>query len=145
MGTSLGGAITLQAMAIDKRIKFGIVENTFSDLNDVSEEYLQRLLKVNNKVLSNYLLQRVYTIAEIGAVQPKEIAKDITQPIILVHGIKDKRIDIYHALLNFENIKSKDKTLLQIKNANHLNIWKKGGVQYFKTIFSFLELNSGKN
>ncbi len=145
-GQSLGGAVALQTMAIDKRIKYGIVESTFSDLNGVSKEYLKRLLKVHNSILSNYLLQRVYDIAEIeiDKVKPKEIATDITQPIILVHGIEDNRINIYHALLNFENIKSKDKTLLQIEDANHLNVWKKGGSQYFETIFSFLEFNSAK-
>ncbi len=141
-GQSLGGAIALQTMAIDKRIKYGIVESTFSDLKDVSEEYLKRLLKVDNKFLTKYLLQRVYDIAEIEKVKPKEIVKNITQPIVLVHGTNDKRINIYHALLNYKNIKSKDKTLLQIESATHLNVWKQGGAKYFKTIISFLEFNN---
>jgi dipeptidyl aminopeptidase/acylaminoacyl peptidase len=144
-GQSLGGAIALQIMAIDKRIKYGVVESTFSDLKDVSAEYLKRLLKIDNTLISNYLLQRVYSIADIGQVKPKEIVKEITQPIILVHGMKDKRINIYHALLNYENITSKDKTLLQIENGTHLNIWKKGGGKYLHTIFSFLDRNSTKD
>jgi alpha-beta hydrolase superfamily lysophospholipase len=144
-GQSLGGAIALQTMAIDKRIKYGVIESTFSDLKDVSEEYLKRLLKIDNMVVSNYLLQRVYAIAEIYKVKPKEIVKEITQPIILVHGLKDKRINIYHALLNYKNLKSKDKTLLQIEEATHLNVWKKGGSKYRNTVFSFFERNSNND
>ena len=119
------------------------IESTFSDLKDVSEEYLKRLLKLENTIISDYLLQRVYTIAEIDKVKPKKIVKDITQPIIFSSwATNDKRINIYHAHLNYKNIKSKDKILLKIENATHLNIWKKGGYQYFKTVFSFFEHNS---
>jgi len=145
-GQSLGGAIALQTMAIDKRIKYGIVESTFSDLNDVSEEYLKRLLKLENASISKYLLNRVYDIAEIKSkdVCPKEIVKKITQPIVLVHGANDKRINIYHAHLNYKNIKSEDKTFLQIENATHLNVWKQGGSNYFKTLVSFLENNAAQ-
>ena len=141
-GQSLGGAIALQTMAIDKRIQYGIIESTFSDLNDVSEEYLKRLLKIDNTILINYLLKRVNSIAEIKDVKPKEAVKNVTQPIVLVHGKCDKRINIYHARLNFENIKSIDKTFIQIEKGTHLNIWEQGGTEYFKSILSFLESNS---
>jgi alpha-beta hydrolase superfamily lysophospholipase len=143
-GQSLGGAIALQTMAIDNRIKFGIIESTFSDLNSVSEEYLTRLIKINEKSISNYLLKRVYEIAELESekVKPKESVKKIVQPILLVHGTKDNRIDSYHALKNFNNLRSKNKTFIQIKGANHINVWKRGGSAYLNKVFSFIKSNS---
>ena len=145
-GQSLGGAIAIQTMAIDKRIKFGIIESTFSDLNIVSTEYLKRLLGVENKLFSDYLLNRAYAIAalEIEEVVPKESVKNITHPILLVHGTEDKRINIYHAKLNFKNIVSKNKIFIEVEGATHLNVWKKGGGQYFKTVLNFLSSNSNK-
>jgi len=34
-GNSLGGAISIQALEFDKRIEFGIIESTFSDLSQI--------------------------------------------------------------------------------------------------------------
>lgn len=140
-GQSLGAAISLQALAIDKRINFGIIESTFSDLDEVSSAYIKRLLKIENKTLSQYLIRRSNVIGEFDSstIQPKESAKEITQPILLVHGTKDKRINIRHAETNFKNLKSSNKTLLKVNNANHLNVWKKGGGKYFNKVFSFIE------
>jgi len=143
-GQSLGGAIALQTLEIDNRIKFGIIESTFSDLDIVSKSYLKRLLKIDNNIISNYLINRSNEIGNFDSskIRPMNSAKKITQPILLVHGTKDKRINIKHAELNFKNLKSSNKYFLKIKNANHLNVWKKGGNQYFKQVLSFIEKSS---
>lgn len=140
-GQSLGGAISLQTLAIDKRIKFGIVESTFSDLDLVSKAYISRLLKIDNELVTNYLINRSNIIGRFDSskIKPKESAKNITQPILLVHGTKDKRINIKHAEINFKNLASQNKTLLKIKDANHINVWKKGRAKYFNQVFNFIE------
>ena len=43
-GQSLGGAIALQSLASDKRIKFGIIESTFSDLHSITNDYFKNKL-----------------------------------------------------------------------------------------------------
>lgn len=140
-GQSLGAAISLQTMAIDKRIKFGIIESTFADLDVVSKAYISRLLKIDNSTLSNYLINRSNTIGKFTSskIKPKDSARKITQPILLVHGTKDERINIKHARTNFNNLSSKNKTFLKVKGANHLNVWKKGGAKYFNQALSFIE------
>jgi alpha-beta hydrolase superfamily lysophospholipase len=140
-GQSLGAAISLQVLAIDKRIKYGIIESTFSDLDIVSKAYIKRLLKIENNTISNYLINRSNKTGDFDSskIRPMDSAKKITQPILLVHGTNDKRINIKHAELNFKNLKSSNKIFLKIKDATHLNIWKKGGSNYFKQVFSFID------
>ena len=140
-GQSLGAAISLQTLAIDKRIKFGILESTFADLDEVSRAYINRLLKIDNLTLSDYLIERSNAIGgfDSSKIKPKESAKKITQSILLVHGTKDNRINIKHAEINFKNLQSKNKLFLKVKDANHLNVWKKGGSNYFQQVFSFID------
>jgi len=146
-GQSLGGAIALQTMAIDNRIQFGIVESTFSDLNQVSKEYLARITGIKNQWIADYLMWRISAIANFKSneVQPRESAKKITQPILLVHGTVDERINNYHAIINFENIKSDKKQLLQIKGANHINVWIVGGEKYLNRVLKFIGNANNEN
>jgi len=140
-GQSLGGAIALQTMEIDPRIKFGVIESTFSDFSLVSKEYLKRLLKIDNDWFSEYLSQRINQLAKFESkkVLPKESVRNINQSTLLVHGTKDDRINIQHARINFKNLKATDKTFLKIDGANHLNVWQKGGLNYQHKVLSFID------
>ncbi|BDD06851.1 alpha/beta hydrolase [Aureibacter tunicatorum] len=140
-GQSLGGAIALQVLAYDKRIKFGIVESTFSDLKSIIHDYFEYHAGFNIKYLTNFLIQRSGEIAgfDPDAVIPLEDCKNIEQPILLVHGNKDQRISIKYAQMNFTNIISNLKEFLEIKNANHLNVWRIGGKDYFYKVIGFIK------
>ena len=139
-GQSLGGAIGLQAMGFDKRIKFGIIESTFSDFRSIVNDYFKLHAGFNYKPFSNYLVNRAGSIADfdVNDANPLSYCKNITQPILMVHGNKDDRIDIAYGKANFSKIKSKDKEFLEIDNANHLNVWKIGGTTYFDKVLAFL-------
>ncbi|MUU77606.1 alpha/beta hydrolase [Winogradskyella endarachnes] len=145
-GQSLGGAIGLQAMGFDKRIKFGIIESTFSDFRSIVHDYFQLNVGFSYKPFSNYLVNRAADIANfnVNDANPLLYCKKITQPIIVVHGTKDDRININYGKANFLNIKSKNKEFLEVENANHLNVWKTGGTAYFEKLLQFLNKNSVK-
>lgn len=140
-GKSLGGAIALQSLGNDDRIKFGIIESTFSDFKTITNDYFNYHLGFNIKPLTNYLIYRAGKIASFDPedAKPKKYCKKINQPILLVHGDKDKRIDIKYAKENYRNIQSEEKEFIQIKNANHLNVWKTGGDEYFNKVIEFIE------
>jgi len=140
-GQSLGGAIGLQALGNDSRIKFGVIESTFTDFKTVTNDYFKYFLGFNNELLTNYLVSRAGNIAEFGPEKatPNEYCKKIKQPILLVHGDQDKRINIKYGEDNFSEIISDKKTFLKIEGASHLNVWKVGGEEYFEKVFSFLE------
>ncbi len=139
-GQSLGGAIALQAMGVEQRIKFGIVESTFTDLKSITNDYFGYHVGFNVKPFTNYMLQRAGRIANFNPedAKPVRFCKTIKQPIVLVHGTEDKRIDIAYAKTNFGALKSKHKSFIRVDGANHLNVWEVGGTQYFNSIKTFL-------
>lgn len=143
-GQSLGGAIGLQTMAIDNRIKFGIIESTFTDFETITNDYFKYNLGFNFLPLTKYLVYRAGKIAEFDPkdARPIKYCKDISQPIIIVHGNKDQRIDIKYAKDNFTAIGSLKKEFIEVDNAHHLNVWKIGGESYFDRIMEFVSMNT---
>lgn len=146
-GQSLGGAIGLQTMSIDKRIEFGIIESTFTDFNTITQDYFKFHLGFNLPPLTKYLIYRAGVISDFdpSEAKPIEYCKKIDQPILIVHGNNDKRISIEYAKENFDNISSNKKTFLEIEGANHLNVWNTGGNDYFENVFEFIKRNTNGN
>lgn len=143
-GQSLGGAIGLQAMGTDERIKFGIIESTFSDFETIANDYFFYHMKIRIRPLANFLLDRAGKIGDfnIKAAKPEKYCEKIKQPILIVHGNRDKRINIKYAKNNFAKILSKQKEFIEIENANHLNIWEVGGDEYFSKVINFIRRNT---
>nr|WP_262897317.1 alpha/beta hydrolase [Winogradskyella marina] len=139
-GQSLGGAIGLQAMGYDQRIKFGIIESAFSDFRTIVNDYFDLHAGFSYTPFSNYLVNRAGTIAEFDSNDAKPIAycEQINQPILIVHGNKDERINIKYARANFSKIPSAKKEFIEIDTANHSNVWKVGGDAYFKRVLKFM-------
>lgn len=143
-GRSLGGAIGLQAIGNDKRIKFGVIESTFSDFETITNDYFSYHAGFSIKPLTSYLVYRAGKIAGFDPkdASPNKYCKKIEQPILIVHGNKDKRINIKYAESNFIKIPSKRKQFIEIESANHLNVWEIGGDEYFEGVIRFIEQNT---
>lgn len=139
-GQSLGGAIGLQALAYDNRLKFGIIESTFSDFKTIATHYFEYHLGFELKWATNYLIERSGEISDfdITDAQPYKYCSEIHQPIILVHGNRDKRINIKYGKANFEQIRSLNKEFIEINNAGHLDISEIGGLSYKRKVKNFL-------
>ncbi|HYF02309.1 MAG TPA: alpha/beta hydrolase [Patescibacteria group bacterium] len=132
IGVSLGGAIALQAMAEDKRISCGIVESTFSSLDDVVYDYLVRIAKLPIRWMSKTALHEAARIAGFmpDDVCPAEAARKITQPILYIHGTDDAHIPLWHGEKIFKNIASEKKEFLKIDKAEHFTVSLVGGENY---------------
>lgn len=140
-GQSLGGAIALQSMAHDSRISFGIVESTFTEFALIADDYFVRFAPFVPKWYRSYVINRGAQLADFKPEDARPIAAvtQITQPVFLAHGLKDKRINHRYASKLFENLASPTKELHFIEGANHVNVWQKGGSDYFDSVFEFLE------
>lgn len=140
---SLGGAIALQSMEFDKRIKCGIIESTFQDLNSVVFAYMNRILYYVPKFLSDHLLQKAGNIAEFdpNKINISKSAKNINQAVFIAHGSEDKNINISNSYIIYNNLASKNKELYIVQGANHFNIHYFEGKKYMDKIFNFLENN----
>lgn len=143
-GKSLGGAIALQAIGNDERIKFGIVESTFSDFKTIVHDYFKYHTGFNIKPVTNYLIYRAGKIAEfnIEDAKPIKYCKNIKQPILVVHGKEDERVSIKYAIDNYKAIPSTQKEFIQVEKAKHLNVWAIGGDDYFKKVMTFITKNT---
>lgn len=139
-GQSLGGAVAIQSLANDRRIKFGIVESTFTDYQQIVGDYIERLTGIKSVPLKKHLIHRAASIANFNPnlVSPIKDCAKITVPILLAHGDKDNNIHVSYAKRNFEQLKNKNNELIIIENAGHNNLWTVGGANYFDKVFSFL-------
>ncbi len=139
-GHSLGGAIALQALAEDKRLKFGIIESTFHDFEKVAGQYCKNYVGFS----SDWLVQRVLKKSgELACFDPFSIkpflaAEKISQPIFMAHGERDERIPISFGKINFEHLTSEKKEWHTVAGGTHLTMWQAGGEPYIQLIFKFL-------
>ena len=119
-GNSLGGAIAIQALEIENRIDFGIIESTFTELDKIVFDYKKRILKgFGIKRLSDYALNQASKIADFDfqKVKPIESVKKIEQPILMVHGDADKNISSEYGCLLYTSPSPRDATLSRMPSS----------------------------
>ncbi|MGB0869254.1 MAG: alpha/beta hydrolase [Flavobacteriales bacterium] len=138
---SLGGAVALQSLAVDKRIQWGIVESTFSEFTTIVNDYFQLYLGFSNVNFSNYLVKRAGAISNFNPDEAKPInaCRKITQPVLMIHGTEDDRINISNGKRNFQALSSKNKSFFEVKGANHVNVWHVGDIHLKNEINVFLK------
>lgn len=139
-GASMGGAVAIQALEHDKRLKFGIIESTFNTLENVVIEYGRGYFKFRSRWLAQRVLSKSADIAEFKPfdIKPIESCKNIGQPILMVHGDMDEKIPIDFNQQNFAALQSKDKEFYVVKGAGHQNVGEIGGEQYLTKLLAFL-------
>lgn len=142
-GPSLGGAIALQAMEIDKRIICGIIESTFADLREIIFDYARNMYNIRNTYLIEHSLRKAESIAGFFAdsVKPENSARNIFAPVMLIHGDNDNRISIHYSERIFNKLGSTNKEFYVVRNAGHLNVREIGGKEYSNRILNFLKRN----
>ncbi len=141
MGHSLGGAIALQTLAVDKRLQFGIIESTFNSLESVVEQYGVNYFGLRSPWLARHTLDKSAAIAHFNPyeVVPSESARQVTQPVFMSHGDRDERIPWQLGQQNYEHLASSDKQWYLIPNAGHNGLWQAGGAAYEAALMGFLK------
>ncbi|BDS09834.1 alpha/beta hydrolase [Aureispira anguillae] len=142
--SSMGGAVALQALAIDQRIDFGIVESTFTSLPEVVYNYQKRYCRgIGLRWVSNRVLAKAGRIAGFDPfeVRPIDACTQIAQPILINHGDADLNIDIKYGKALFEALATENKQFYTVKGGGHDNLYSIGGIDYTHTIFDFMALN----
>ena len=146
-GNSMGGAVAIQSLANDARLKFGLIESTFIDLRTVANAYGQRMGGIPLPFwLSDYVLARAGQIAGFKpfSVRPVDAATQVTQPILHIHGSADANINVSNAHMLFDAYASTDKQLYIVENGDHADLWEKGGDGYREAWFGFFRREWGK-
>ncbi|MFK8105362.1 MAG: alpha/beta hydrolase [Saprospiraceae bacterium] len=144
-GNSLGGAIALQALALDPRIEFGIIESTFTSLPQIVFDYQQRIFKgLGLRLFSDYAIRRAGDIAGFDAdgIQPIESVKQIQQPVLIAHGDTDKNIKVAYGKALFEALAAPQKEFALIENGGHFGLLATGGIAYQQQLMTFIKKHS---
>ncbi len=144
-GASLGGAITLQTMAVDPRYQFGIVESTFDEFNKVAMEYgADWFFGLRSHWLTNRVLAKSGRIANFdpAGVKPVVSAAQITHPVLFIHGDKDARIPMWFGQRNYEACPAEGKRWYVVRGAGHNNLWKIAGDSMRQEVLGFLKEQS---
>lgn len=145
-GNSMGGAVALQALAIEPRIDFGIIESTFTQLDKISYDYQKRYAYgIGLKPITNYALKRA---GEIGQFDPNQVmpivsVTQIYQPVFLAHGTADLNIKFEYGQQLYEKLASKDKIFYPFEDAGHFDLFDKGGDAYSDAIYQFISKQFG--
>jgi esterase/lipase len=123
-GESLGGAVALQAMSNDQKIKFGIIESGFSDLNETIHSHCRRLFGFDIPFISNFIIRRAGEIAGFSTekVKPELSCRNIKQEVIFVHSLDDKIVNYQYCIQNFKSTESAKKFLLSVHSKSHMVI-----------------------
>ncbi len=140
-GHSLGGAVALQSLEQDKRIEFGIIESTFSNLDEIVVEYQKRFsLGIQSKPLAQYALKRAGVIADFDPnnVSPELSAANIEQPVFMAHSLNDEKIAIEHGRRIFKQLQSTDKQFVEMEGLGHNYLMIQYPQGYFKQALEFV-------
>ncbi|WP_298426675.1 alpha/beta fold hydrolase [uncultured Kordia sp.] len=141
-GNSLGGAIAIQALEHDKRIEFGVIESTFTELNQTVYDYQKKICKgIGVRFITDAALQEAGKIANFipDEVKPVISVANIQQPIFIGHGDNDENIHYTYGEQLYENLASAEKEFVLVKDAGHFDVYAKGGKNYENKLLSFIK------
>ncbi len=117
LGTSLGGAVTLQEAAGDSRVTAVIAAETFSDLRTIAADRAPFFFSTGT-VRQALQLAAKQGHFDVDAVSPERAAAGITVPVLLVHGAMDIDTRPEHSQRVFAALKG-PKRLILVPNAGH--------------------------
>lgn len=141
-GNSLGGAIAIQALEHDKRIEFGIIESTFTELDQIVYDYQKKICKgIGLRFITDAALQEAGKIANFNPDKVKPIISvtNIQQPIFIAHGDHDENIKYTYGKQLYENAISTQKEFMLIEGGGHFDIYAKGGKNYEDKLMRFID------
>lgn len=137
-GNSLGGAIALQALELEEGLAFGIIQSTFTDLDQIVYDYQKRYaLGLGVRWATRIALKEAGQIAGFPpeAVRPIESARNIEQPVLIAHGDADRNIWVEYGKQLYDALRNKDKELIIVEGGGHNNL---GNSSFWEQTFAFV-------
>jgi uncharacterized protein len=133
LGTSLGGAVALQAAAEDARVDLVVAIATFSDLRTVAAERAPFFASDGN-IAEALRIAETTASFRVDDVSPLRAATRIKAPVLLIHGAVDRETPPAHSARVHAALTS-PKRLLLVAGAGHNDALR---AEAWTTIDSFL-------
>lgn len=142
LGHSMGGAVALTALAHSPGdFDFGIVQSSFAHLGTITNDYAQRITGLPlSRVITDRLLIRAGSLAGFPAesVRPASLARRVRQPVMIIHGEQDRRVNADNGRQLYAALGSQQKELYIIPDADHHDVTETGGDAYWERLRRFL-------
>lgn len=138
-GHSLGGAVTIQALAHDKRLVCGIAQAPFAELKQTIRDYFSRMAFIRFNYIPDEALLHSEKIANFSAdsVKPADAARKITQPVMIIHGLEDNYIYPEYGKKIYCNLASKQKEWYPVTGAKHNDVSHTAGDEWNRKFIEF--------
>lgn len=141
-GSSYGGAVALQAMAEDGRVRCAVVECAFADLRETLRHHGRLWFGVPGW-MSDLALARAARLAKFdpAAVHPEAAAARIRRPVLLIHGTADPRIPLAEGERIFRQLQAHapSSEWYPVFRGGHEGLWQAGGEEYRARLLRFLD------
>lgn len=140
LGKSMGGAVALQAAAMDPRIRCVIAEAAFTDLKTVSREAQRRVTGTDLAVLHRMALWAAERTAKFDAktVSPLNAVRTCRTPVLFIHGADDDIVFARHTHALYDAAIG-PKELWIIRGGGHGSLYKTAGEEYRVRRLAFFE------
>lgn len=140
VGHSLGGAIALQALAQEPRLRCGIVVGAFASLPDIVAFYARSRYHLPWRWIVDLILWLAGKRAGFDpfSIVPERAAQKIQQPVMVIHGESDEDIPIEHGRRIYRALQAPRKVWYGIPNGGHFALESVAGPAYFVRQINFL-------
>jgi alpha-beta hydrolase superfamily lysophospholipase len=139
-GTSYGGAVALQSMAIDDDFDFAIIESTFADLRDLARRQVTMRTTLPVSGLGPYFINEAGKLASFdpAEIAPERAIEDIKAPVLHLHGEVDELIPIDQGERISQRSRRPDYRFVRIPRGGHYNLRSGDPALYDRELTSFL-------
>jgi len=146
-GSSYGGAVALQAMAIDPDFDFAIIENTFADLRDVARQQVIKRTSLPVSDLGPYFIDRAGEAGgfDPGKVSPENSMEQIKAPVLHMHGEEDEVIPFEQGRRISRHAKTDKYRFVPIPKGTHYHLSAGDPATYSREIDEFLDRMTSGN
>jgi uncharacterized protein len=146
-GHSLGASIAVQAMAVDSRIVCGIAQSPFATLREILHDYWRQMSGISLTCIPDAAIKNTELIAHftVDSVRPENDARFILHPMMIIHGVLDKKISIEYGKRVYNNLQSPEKEWYPIEKGDHDYLSEIGGKEYYEKIIPFFHNNIHRN
>lgn len=139
-GESLGAAVILQYLKMDPGIDFCVADCSFSDLKDLLKLRLNKDYKLPSFPLVH--IADLFVFASTGMhfrdASPVDALKEVTTPVLLVHGKGDDYIPSGMSIAMYKQHPESRKLFLS-PEAGHAESYLKNPLEYERVVIDFLK------
>lgn len=146
-GTSYGGAVALQSMAVDDQFDFAIIESTFADLRDLARRQVTMRTTLPVSGLGPYFINEAGKLASFdpAEIAPERAIEGIKVPILHLHGEADGLIPIDQGERIAHHAKDPGYRFVRIARGGHYDLRSGDPALYDREVRRFLNrVTSGR-